>query len=886
MKDQNADPGDIGRGMILYIRCDIEFKEITHDCRFDEIQAYELFLPKDNIVFVSIYRSPSSPHENNIQLNNFLRAIGRNKKKHILCGDMNFRDIDWDNYTTNHDENSKEHQFLEAIKDSFLEQHIDRPTRVKGNCEPSLLDLLLTDKSLEPANVEYTPPLGKGDHCLLQVKFNIWTKCRAKVRLNFKKGNYPELCKSIRDISYNASKSVEENWNYFKDKMNEATENHIPKMKIRQNRHNRIPISSEIFQAILEKEKSYRAFCTNRTQSAYEYYCKLRNKVRKITRINALKHEEEISNKVKSNPKVFWNHVNSKLKPTERIPTLNLTDGTCATTDTDKAEALSRFFSSVFTKESPGDWNPVNWRETQISDDLVITEQTVLKELESLDITKSMGPDNLNPRVLHETRQQIAPILTEIFTESWQSGELPPDWKYANISAIHKKDSKSDPNNYRPISLTAICCKIMEKIVKRHIINFLVRNHIICDQQYGFVPGRSTTLQLLRALEDWTTELDAGNEVDIIYIDFQKAFDSVPHKRLLHIIEYYGIRGKALDWITAFLSGRKQRVIVNESHSQWADVTSGVPQGSVLGPVLFLLYINSMANCVSSKLFLFADDAKVYRAVTNQAEHDQLQKDLYELKKWSNGGDLEFNLSKCHQLTLSLRTKSSSRNYSLDGKTSLRNVSSEKDLGVIIDSKLSFHEHISKKTKTASGTLAIIKKCFLNINADILKTLYKTLVRPHLEYANQSWKPYLKKHILMIENVQRRATRLVPGYGNLSYEDRLRALNIPTLEYRRRRGRMIEVFKILNECYDRKATEGLFELNERETRGNPYQLKTKKPRLGIRRNFFTVAAVADWNSLPEAVVRCENVNAFKRRLDEYWEHEMFNTEFLMRNGLA
>ena len=222
----------------------------------------------------------------------------------------------------------------------------------------------------------------------------------------------------------------------------------------------------------------------------------------------------------------------------------------------------------------------------------------------------------------------------------------------------------------------------------------------------------------------------------------------------------------------------------------------------------------------------------------------------------------------------------------MDGTTSLRNVSSEKALGVIADSKLSFDENISKKTKTASGTSAIIKKCFEIIFADSLKTLYKTLVRPHLEYANQSWKPYLKKHILMIENVQRRATRLVPGYGNLSYEDRLKALNIPTLEYRRRRGRMIEVFKILNECYDRKATEGLFELNERETRGNPYQLKTKKPGLGIRRNLFTVAAVADWNSRPEAVVRCENVNAFKRRIDEYWEHEMFNTEFLMRNGLA
>ena len=291
--------------------------------------------------------------------------------------------------------------------------------------------------------------------------------------------------------------------------MNEATENHVPKMKIRQNRHNRTPISGEIFQTILEKEKSYKIFCKDRTQYAYEIYCKMRNEVRKITRINALKHEEANASKVKSNPKVFWNHVNSKLKLTETIPTLNLKAGTCAMTDTDKAEALSGFFSSVFTEESPGDWNPVDW---QISDDLVITEEMILKELESLNITKSMGPDNLNPRVLHETRQQITPILTRNLTESWQSGELRRDWKLADISAIHKKGSKNDPNIYKPICLTAICCKIKERIIKRHIINFLVQNHFIFDQQLGFVPGRSTTLQLLRALEDWTAELDSGNE--------------------------------------------------------------------------------------------------------------------------------------------------------------------------------------------------------------------------------------------------------------------------------------------------------------------------------------------------------------------------------------
>ena len=165
-----------------------------------------------------------SPYENNVKLINISRAIGGNRKKHIVCGDTKFRDIDRDNCTTNHDGNSKEHQFLEAIKDTFLEQHIDRPTWARGNREPSLLDLLLTYKSLEP-NVEYTPPPRKGDHSFLKVKSNVWTKCRAKVRLNYSKGNYSELCKSIRDIKYDESKPLEDNWNCFKVMMNEAIEN-------------------------------------------------------------------------------------------------------------------------------------------------------------------------------------------------------------------------------------------------------------------------------------------------------------------------------------------------------------------------------------------------------------------------------------------------------------------------------------------------------------------------------------------------------------------------------------------------------------------------------------------------------------------------------------
>ena len=164
----------------------------------------------------------------------------------------------------------------------------------------------------------------------------------------------------------------------------------------------------------------------------------------------------------------------------------------------------------------------------------------------------------------------------------------------------------------------------MEKVIRRHLFDFLTKNNILSDKQYGFLPGRSTTLQLLKALVDWTAELDKGFEVDIVYIDFQKAFDSVPHKRLLNTISKYGIKGKTLNWITVFLTDRRQRVVVNESFSEWAPIVSGVPQGSVLGPILFLLYINSMTDGITSPMLLCADDAKVFRSITDVTQEEKL----------------------------------------------------------------------------------------------------------------------------------------------------------------------------------------------------------------------------------------------------------------------
>ena len=224
-----------------------------------------------------------------------------------------------------------------------------------------------------------------------------------------------------------------------------------------------------------------------------------------------------------------------------------------------------------------------------------------------------------------------------------------------------------------------------------------------------------------------------------------------------------------------------------------------------------------MTDGITSPMLLYADDAKIFRSITDETQEEKLQSDLNEISKWAESSLMKFNLTKCHTLTLTGRTKQSERNYTLNGGKQQSKVESEKDLGVIVDSRLQYREHIAKKTKVANSIVAIIRKSFVNLTSEILTTLYKDLVRAHLEYANQAWNPYLKKDKITIENVQRRATKLIPSIRKYSYSKRLQILKLPTLEYRRKRGRMIEVFKILNGLYDTAATEGFFLQSTKET---------------------------------------------------------------------
>ncbi len=487
-------------------------------------------------------------------------------------------------------------------------------------------------------------------------------------------------------------------------------------------------------------------------------------------------------------------------------------------------------------------------------------------------LPKLNAQKHLMTRLVFEAREQIARPLYIIFRKSIDSGVLPKEWKEANITPVYKnKGSKHQATNYRPVSLTSVVCKLLEKLIRSAIVKHMSLNHLFSDYQHGFLEGRSCLSNLLTTLEEWTRILEDKGSIDCIYMDFMKAFDSVPHRKLLHKLKGYNITGKVHKWIEGFLIGRRQRVLVNNIPSREERVTSGVPQGSVLGPVLFLIFINDLPDALDVAVRIFADDTKIFQEVNEKEDQLILQDNLHKLEEWAERWQMRFHPQKCTVMHIGKDIEEFQYTMKTDGQNvNLKYTTEEKDLGVLTDNLLQFEQHCETAVNKANRILAVIRRSFKYIDKDVMLTLYKSLVRPHLEYGNTIWHPKLKRVIKSLESVQRRATKMVPSLANLSYPERLKELNLPTLVYRRRRGDMIQAYKIFHNQYDLDKDIFFQTPTDCRTRGHPYKVFKERASSSVRRNFFSHRVVELWNDLPREVVTSPDVDTFKESLDNYW----------------
>ena len=473
--------------------------------------------------------------------------------------------------------------------------------------------------------------------------------------------------------------------------------------------------------------------------------------------------------------KPFWRYI--KAQRTETIGVAPLKEkGQVYSDPVKKASILAHQFRSVFTVDNVSDANTyLHGPSIPPLPDLDICEMGIKKLLKGVDPSKASGPDQIPCRLLHELHVELAPVFTVLFTKSYNTGTLPEVWKSAWITPVFKKGSKSEAANYRPVSLTCVACKLLEHVLCSHIRDHLDRNGVLCPNQHGFRKKLSCESQLLVTTHDLLSRLDSREEVDIAILDFSKAFDVVPHERLLRKLRLYGIEGKCLAWIREFLMGRTQSVLVDGVRSHSASrtdgdaVLSGVPQGTVMGPLLFLLFVNDLPSVLdpSTSCRLFADDCLIYRSINSMDDKVILDGDLDSLFAWGQTWGLKFNVSKCSMLHLARTVSRPVRFYTLGGEV-LSSDSEAKYLGITLSDNYGtrssqWRAHILETVSKANQRLGFLRRNLKGSPYKLREMAYLSLVRSSLEYCGSIWDPTVKQEVDMVEVVQRRAARWARG---------------------------------------------------------------------------------------------------------------------------
>ena len=584
----------------------------------------------------SFYRPPDKiDNEYLEEFNSSLSRIMSNRNAHVLVGgDFNCGDIEWSHMQVPHgvQKRQSQQQLLDIIGEHCLTQVVNIPTR-----NDKTLDLLFTNAPSPVNRVKGMPPIGKADHDIVYVEYDIKAKrikqASRKIYL-YKRADMVGLKDHMAQFkdAYlsedHSHMSVNDMWVKFKTGFVEAVERFIPS-KMTKTKYSVPWIDATIKRLVKKRHKLYLRARKSKDPDVKIHYKRFRAHVQKVLRdaywkyvSNIFTFENDSSNPDTPKPekiKKFWSFVKSLKKDAYGITSLR-ENGILKTDTKEKANICNRQFQSAFTREDDSDPPSKGASPFSSMGDITVDPKGVTKLLDGLNVHKASGPDGLNARVLKECSNEISPILALIYNESLARGEVPDEWRQANLSPVFKKGEKYDAANYRLMSLTCICCKTLEHILVSNINKHLALDSILADCQHGFRSQRSCETQLVQFVHDIISNLDGAvnrghKQTDLIIMDFAKAFDKVPHRRLLHKLEYYGIRGSTHKWINSWLSGRTQQVVLDGQASDPVPVLSGVPQGSVLGLVLFLLFKNDLPDNIRSSVRLIADDCVLYRNI-------------------------------------------------------------------------------------------------------------------------------------------------------------------------------------------------------------------------------------------------------------------------------